>query len=377
MKKCREMVGLFKQSNHMNEILLAAQVSLNRDKVPLQLIQDVVTRWWSTQSMLERLIKLQDPVKFALSGHRMNDLLTDSDWAGIKMVEEFLRPFAKIQKFLEGEKYITVSFVPVLVQTMRTAITNLCSTEYKELADKMLTYFESRFGDGSEDTVFNLEILRGERRIRVGLRPGIYIAAACDPRTKTLNCIPSKDKRRVFIELTKQVAAEIEKTQEASQSVGIATQEAVPTSQFSEDIFTDFYEANNISPSIDEDFAGAGTPLTPQQIAEFEIAQYRSLPTLTHNQMSTANPLEWWKSNAGQFPNLSKIARRVLCVPATSASSERIFSAAGTLLTAKRSKLNGHTAAAMVFLHGSWDKLEKMEQKRSSSGLKKRLRIED
>ena len=128
----------------MNEILLAAQVSLNRDKVPLQLIQDVVTRWWSTQSMLERLINLQDPVKFALSGHRMNDLLTDSDWAGIKMVEEFLRPFAKIQKFLEGEKYITVSFVPVLVQTMRTAITNLCSTEYKELADKMLTYFESR-----------------------------------------------------------------------------------------------------------------------------------------------------------------------------------------------------------------------------------------
>ena len=74
MKICREIVGLFHQSNQMNEVLKAAQVSLNKNKPPLQLIQDVVTRWWSTQTMLERLMKLQDPLRMALIGHRMVDL---------------------------------------------------------------------------------------------------------------------------------------------------------------------------------------------------------------------------------------------------------------------------------------------------------------
>ena len=36
MKRCREIVGLFNQSNQMNEVLIAAQVSLNKNKPPLQ-----------------------------------------------------------------------------------------------------------------------------------------------------------------------------------------------------------------------------------------------------------------------------------------------------------------------------------------------------
>jgi hypothetical protein len=38
--------------------------------------------------------------------------------------------------------------------------------------------------------------------------------------------------------------------------------------------------------------------------------------------------LDWWK-NQQEFKHLSRIPRHVHCVPATSASSERNFSAAG------------------------------------------------
>jgi hypothetical protein len=41
------------------------------------------------------------------------------------------------------------------------------------------------------------------------------------------------------------------------------------------------------------------------------------------------NPLEWWKGNEKQYPLLARVARKVLAIPATSASSERVFSAAG------------------------------------------------
>jgi hypothetical protein len=39
-----------------------------------------------------------------------------------------------------------------------------------------------------------------------------------------------------------------------------------------------------------------------------------------------ADILAWWKSQSETYPNLSKMARVYLAVPATSASSERLFS---------------------------------------------------
>ena len=54
------------------------------------------------------------------------------------------------------------------------------------------------------------------------------------------------------------------------------------------------------------------------------------------------------------FPNLSKLARRVLCVPATSASSERMFSHAGLTVTKNRARLLPENAEMLIFLHDTW-----------------------
>ena len=41
------------------------------------------------------------------------------------------------------------------------------------------------------------------------------------------------------------------------------------------------------------------------------------------------NPLIWWKENSSCYKSLSSVAQHLLCMPATSISSERIFSKAG------------------------------------------------
>ena len=49
---------------------------------------------------------------------------------------------------------------------------------------------------------------------------------------------------------------------------------------------------------------------------------------------------------------LSRLARRYLAMPATSASVERLFSLAGqVLVTAKRARLDPTTVTLVVFLH--------------------------
>jgi hypothetical protein len=58
-----------------------------------------------------------------------------------------------------------------------------------------------------------------------------------------------------------------------------------------------------------------------------------------------------WRQHATKYPILSQLARKILCIPATSAPSERVFSVAGLAICNNRARLGGDIAAAQIFLH--------------------------
>ena len=59
-------------------------------------------------------------------------------------------------------------------------------------------------------------------------------------------------------------------------------------------------------------------------------------------------PLVWWKQNCSHLPMLQELAKKYLCIPATSVPAERLFSKAGEVVT----KECGHVA---VFKQEHWD----------------------
>lgn len=63
-----------------------------------------------------------------------------------------------------------------------------------------------------------------------------------------------------------------------------------------------------------------------------------------------SNPLDYWKFKEKTYPVLAAMARDYLAVPATSCSSERLFSAAGNVISEKRSRLNADTLRALLCL---------------------------
>jgi len=70
---------------------------------------------------------------------------------------------------------------------------------------------------------------------------------------------------------------------------------------------------------------------------------------------------KWWRAHSDKFPHVAEAARRVLCIPATSASSERLFSCAGLILTPLRNRLQATRLEKLTMLscndpdEWSWD----------------------
>ena len=69
------------------------------------------------------------------------------------------------------------------------------------------------------------------------------------------------------------------------------------------------------------------------------------------------SPLEWWKLNEATFPPLSKLARKLLCTPATSVYSERLFSELGIIYDDRRSRLLPTRGKKLYFIQHNEKKL--------------------
>ena len=81
-----------------------------------------------------------------------------------------------------------------------------------------------------------------------------------------------------------------------------------------------------------------------------EVALFDKLPLFKLSENQTV--LQWWHAagKAQAYPALRKLAMMLHAVPASSASSERLFSAAGRVLEARRQNLSPETVDAILFL---------------------------
>ena len=86
--------------------------------------------------------------------------------------------------------------------------------------------------------------------------------------------------------------------------------------------------------------------LSKEQMMNEELAAYVSLPRIDFEE----DPLVWWKHEAKKYPMLSLIARKYLCICATSSPSERLFSSAGNIVTQSRASLKPDKVDMRTFL---------------------------
>jgi hypothetical protein len=70
-------------------------------------------------------------------------------------------------------------------------------------------------------------------------------------------------------------------------------------------------------------------------------------------------PFDFWRTHATRFPYLSTIAKRILVIQASSAESERHFSAGGLIVAENRSRLSPQSVESLIvlreaYINGQW-----------------------
>jgi hypothetical protein len=404
--KLRRLVKYFNKSTQATDLLKKQQkhlIDIYKGAVPLILMLDVVTRWWSTFTMVERALKLKVAIQSMVVAGQIpaEHHISDADWKYIESVRAVMMPFRAAQKTLEGEKYVTASFVVGMIREMRKDLNKTSSEDQlaNQLSKKILEDFENRWGD-ADYAIFELglgvdaEIRRVQQNRQKGIHPVLVLATALDPRTKNLKGMKHQEINQVWDyvsnSLLRMYAGEDEdengddeddnseddnsdndedqflsqlprKTinpnyvrQTSCASTGTVTINANST----QDDSFDFLKRVMGSDDDNDDNGGHGVGENIENLIAQEIKLYRreqKVPLVSGTTGKFTDVLEWWKYNERIYPMLASLARIVLCIPATSAPSERIFSTANLIISKKRARLDPETAGDIIFLHDTID----------------------
>ncbi|CAM4821484.1 unnamed protein product [Rotaria magnacalcarata] len=105
----------------------------------------------------------------------------------------------------------------------------------------------------------------------------------------------------------------------------------------------------NLASKLDDIFDLASSPNKSQDETETktEFDKYIQDNTKIDKDM---NLLIYWKNNESTYPTLAKIAKRILSIPATNTSVERLFSDSGNTITNRRTRLQTSKVNQLLFI---------------------------
>ncbi|CAM9342614.1 unnamed protein product, partial [Sphacelaria rigidula] len=276
---------------------------------------------------------------------KLNIFYTDVDWANTRAVVELLGLFCEATDMMQGENFITNSMMLMLASTLHAfCVTKACdvdlSQHIRDAADEMFDEVEDRFYPPTKCSM---------------------IAAVCDPRVKKLTwCNPSEKKKYRELTVDAMVAAVADERDSGRSNDPPAGANQPAASPVRTDLRKKqpvnkttllFVKLLTVSAMTDEEEAPDLPPQSAEAIlaerksaAGYELDRYLQGETLDV-EASSQTVLRWWFDKRLVFPVLYKVACIYLAAPASSGSSEHVFSAK------KRNRLGAESDKNLVFLH--------------------------
>lgn len=224
---------------------------------------------------------------------------------------DLLKPFYEAQRELEGDKYPTLNLVCLWFERLKRH----CQSQ--ALDSPQQAAVRSRLSDWLPRKVLIHDLHK--------------VATFLWPKFNQLRMLSAQDRDHVYSHVRSLLRDMTASSPEEDATEG--DEDAMPP--LAKRSALDFTEWENMPSGIGEE-------------EEDEVTIYTSQRPVMQDERDL---LGWWRRNSAMYPRLSKLARDVLCIPASSSSSERTFSVAGRTISQRRTQLKPATVDAILFLH--------------------------
>lgn len=319
---CKELVTYFKRIGEIPEMG--------------SLKQDTETRWNSKLMMITSILKEKSRIQAYLCEKNELSRLDKIDFGMLQSLCSFLQPFKICIETLEGSKYVTLHSVlllkkkllrhlqveenesPLLVKLKQTAMLFLDQKWPITIVHKVATFLCPKFK--------NLSFLNVSERqeVHAHAREMIRKFNESVSITRTTACISSS------------AAAASDHNYGAT---GVQTHKTNFTNDLSE--FEDEVGTSNAQVPVND------------EVTKYINSNFQDglLGEIDKDAVGGIDLITFWKSRVDEFPGLSTLARCILCIPASSASSERAFSISGRVFEERRTRLASDTLDSILALN--------------------------
>jgi hypothetical protein len=297
---------------------------------PRKLIVPCTTRWNSEYMCVRSVLQVKEAVQSLAQTMDEFDRFCPSDdqWKTLENCLPYLQKVNSISETLSADKRPTIQEVIPELFVLQQELSAQENHKHKP---------SRKFFRMLKDELQKRYPLNGaEKEINC-------LANFLDPRYKGLHLMEYKK-----LEETKKIILSQEKehtpSEEAPTSVGNTEEENDGNAQINYHELLRKRLQRDISPSL--------SPV-PSKLA-LELDHYLDAKSADEK----VNILGWWKIMHSQYPILSTYARKYLCIPASSATSERAFSTAGNVVTCRRTTLAVENVEKIVFIKENINKFK-------------------
>lgn len=310
---CRKAVSAFSYSWKKRRDMAELQVELGLP--PHQLVTESPTRWGSRQKMIERFLEQEKVISRILAGDRKTRHLVPA-WQDLEVLESIDKAIKPLQEFtdaLSGESYVSVSCVKPVLHLFRTSLLQPQEGDLRlttTIKGKILNYLEEKYREPENDELLDM-------------------ASLLDPRFRTTYITPSK-----LDEIKMRAINEIAELGSEEEHPAVPQCEKSPPKK------------KTLAAFFKKAAPAAGSQQSVRQKIEGELTSYLLGPEVDPD----IDPLDWWKRHEPDYTRLSRLARKYLVIPATSAPSERVFSVGGGIVTCNRACLKPAVVDKLIFL---------------------------
>lgn len=343
----RKLVNHFKHSTVATAALANRQKSMS---MPVKkLVQDCATRWNSTYYLLERIVETRWPISAVLSDEKVtkrSDRYLDLKNEQWELAKRLLGPLQQIETatvyFSEEENLSISTVLPILFGIMDNlkGSDEDCHT-LKEFKQTVTQSIRRRW---------NLS----------DLSPILGLCTVLDARFKHLKFLDETTRSDVLHSLqsnTEMLMSDRDLDPDCTMAddVVLTSQDSQDTS-YQEDSQDDMPAAKKAKSNKK---SALDILLGPEENNEENVNLADEVETYLQSKSPprSTNIFEWWKINEPRYPNIARLARSMLCIPATSTAAERIFSSAGITVSKRRSCLKPENVDKILFLNKNLPRL--------------------